>query len=265
MVKTHKLLDVESGLEGIANQPGIISQDKDTVTLSRKEYDSLMRRAETDMLTNLTNRDGFDKKLRHDLDLTRRARQRTGGTNSDTESLTLVYFDINGLKYVNDTFGHEAGDQLLQTFSDLLKDYFPRTTDTKSRFGGDEFAAILPQTSLDWAVGKMEKFQAKAEEAGVFVSYGVSNYASSVGDPIIDGRYTKSAADVIQQLKKSADNDLILRKNAVYGSRDRNVVKKEFYHQRFLDLGFEEVNPLVIGIIAAQDYSKLPESNENVA
>ncbi len=60
--------------------------------------------------------------------------------------LTLIVADLNGLKLANDAFGHQAGDQLLQRFADVLKANV-RREDMVARIGGDEFAILLPQTN----------------------------------------------------------------------------------------------------------------------
>jgi len=86
-----------------------------------------------DTLTGLYNRAYFDEEL----------------TRLDTERqlpITIVMGDLNGLKVINDAYGHAEGDILLKKISDILKDAF-RKEDIISRWGGDEFIAILPKTS----------------------------------------------------------------------------------------------------------------------
>jgi len=64
--------------------------------------------------------------------------------------LTIFMFDIDGLKYVNDTFGHLEGDKLISSTSEVLKKCF-RETDIVARIGGDEFIAILPDCEGEMA------------------------------------------------------------------------------------------------------------------
>ncbi len=86
-----------------------------------------------DNLTNLYNRNFFEEELKR-LDSQR------------LWPISIIIGDVNGLKLVNDTFGHRKGDQLLCSISNILKECF-RREDILARWGGDEFIAILPKTS----------------------------------------------------------------------------------------------------------------------
>ncbi|MCW2527994.1 MAG: Diguanylate cyclase/phosphodiesterase [Pseudonocardiales bacterium] len=89
-----------------------------------------------DPLTGLANRALFNDRLRHGLELHRR----------DLRPLGLLYCDLDGFKSVNDTLGHEAGDQVIKIAAERLK-AITRTADTVARMGGDEFAILLEHDS----------------------------------------------------------------------------------------------------------------------
>ena len=91
-----------------------------------------------DPLTGVANRGGFDK--RFDEELARS--QRIGFP------LSLLLIDVDKFKYVNDTFGHKAGDRVLQTIAKLMAGRV-RDTDFIARYGGDEFVLLLPGTSAE--------------------------------------------------------------------------------------------------------------------
>lgn len=98
---------------------------------ARHQAKALWQQASTDELTGLLNRRGFLH-----LAVTELAYAR-----AHKRSLTLVYVDVDGLKEVNDSAGHEAGDQLLVETAALLREAF-RTGDVVARLGGDEFVVL---------------------------------------------------------------------------------------------------------------------------
>lgn len=113
-----------------------------TETVSRAlSYNNLLVRLEsaeknarTDAMTGLLNRAAFDEDL---------AKLKIRFSNATEEDVLLIYMDLNGLKKINDTHGHEHGDKLLQTFARHAKESM-RGDDAVYRLGGDEFAILLP-------------------------------------------------------------------------------------------------------------------------
>lgn len=95
---------------------------------------ALRRRAMTDPLTGVMNRRGFDERLSGELARARRTNR----------PLAIAYLDVVGLKNVNDTYGHHAGDRLLQATARLLREN-SREEDAAARLGGDEWAVVLPE------------------------------------------------------------------------------------------------------------------------
>lgn len=92
----------------------------------------LSRQANYDALTGLANRYLFYEQLKHHIALSKR----------NNYKLAILFIDLDGFKYINDTFGHNAGDKLLQEIAKCLTDCL-REVDTVARLGGDEFAIIL--------------------------------------------------------------------------------------------------------------------------
>ncbi len=99
---------------------------------------ALAERAECDPVTELPNRAAFNRKLRDEIERAQRYRR----------ELSLVLFDVDRFKSVNDQFGHQAGDRILAQVARILKSSL-RQSDAVFRYGGDEFAAICPETSGD--------------------------------------------------------------------------------------------------------------------
>ena len=109
------------------------------MNISLEEYsDRLNILSRTDDMTKLLNRRGFyeaSQQLIHAYVVN----QKKG---------LVIYCDMDGLKSINDTFGHEAGDKAIIAEAKILKDVF-RTTDVIGRMGGDEFAIVAPNLSVD--------------------------------------------------------------------------------------------------------------------
>lgn len=94
-----------------------------------------------DPLTGLLNRRGLDEAL-----------ARFAGTEGAAVRGTLVIFDLDHFKRVNDVHGHDAGDAALRWVAEVLLNLLRRRSDVLARFGGEEFVALLPATTLDDAV-----------------------------------------------------------------------------------------------------------------
>jgi diguanylate cyclase (GGDEF)-like protein len=104
--------------------------------------------SECDPVTALPNRAAFNRRLRGEIERARRYHR----------ELSVVLFDIDRFKSVNDRFGHPAGDRILAEVASVLKSSL-RQSDVVFRYGGDEFAALCPETSsgaMDHALRRLE-------------------------------------------------------------------------------------------------------------
>ncbi|WP_070987829.1 diguanylate cyclase [Halofilum ochraceum] len=107
----------------------------------RKEIEAELRRlASTDQLTGIHNRPHFEQHLDHELREASRFDQ----------PVSLIMFDLNGFKRINDSLGHDAGDRALQTVANTIASYL-RDTDLFARWGGDEFMILAPRTDPEGA------------------------------------------------------------------------------------------------------------------
>jgi diguanylate cyclase (GGDEF)-like protein len=109
----------------------------------------------TDELTGVHNRRGFYLIGEHMLLEAKR----------DKDSLTVLYFDLDGLKAVNDTLGHDMGSELLRDFAKLLRTYF-RHNDEVARVGGDEFSVLIKDGQADMLLQRLAEATAMENEMG---------------------------------------------------------------------------------------------------
>jgi diguanylate cyclase (GGDEF)-like protein len=152
-----------------------------------------------DELTGVANRRGFEEELPRAL---------ARAMRSETP-LCVAMLDLDGLKAINDSSGHQAGSaaikQAAAAWASLL-----RETDVIARFGGDEFAVILPGSSLDAAAIVAERLRVAIESHRASVSIGVAQWD---GDEAMD------------QLIERADEALYEAKR---GGRDRVITASAF-------------------------------------
>ena len=158
-----------------------------------------------DQLTGLFNRRYLDEALTREI-----ARARRHG-----QPLTVAMLDIDHFKRFNDTFGHQGGDALLAAFGELLGGH-ARTEDIACRYGGEEFALVLPGANLATAAERVDELRKKVKEMHVHLNgqpLGPVTVSAGVAVFPLHGR---SGAAVM----KMADNALYQAKEA---GRDRVV------------------------------------------
>ncbi|OPX56145.1 hypothetical protein BTE48_05710 [Oceanospirillum multiglobuliferum] len=118
----------------------------------------LYRQATRDPLTGLLNRRVMMERL---SELTEHWE-----SNSTRPPVSVLMLDLDRFKRINDTHGHLTGDKVLQSFSQIMKEEL-RNSDILTRYGGEEFAAILPGTTIDNAMKAAERIRARCEQAWV--------------------------------------------------------------------------------------------------
>lgn len=175
----------------------LVLTQRDVTEQIEKEA-QLKQLATTDMLTGLINRSHFDALLNSEVDRQHRY----------ARPLALIMLDLDYFKQINDSNGHDVGDQVLVELADLLKKNL-RKTDYCARWGGEEFMLLAPETSLEQAVRLAEKIR-RAIKHAVFSIQG--SVTASFG--VVEVHSQESAKSVM----KRADNALYLAKEK---GRDR--------------------------------------------
>jgi diguanylate cyclase (GGDEF)-like protein len=136
-----------------------------------KSTEALLQLASVDFLTQLPNRRAAMRGLEQIHALFKR----------HGRPYCILMFDIDHFKSVNDTYGHDAGDKVLQTMSAAMKGLF-RETDVFARFGGEEFIAILPETDMSGAITLAEKVRVTLERTAIELPEGAVLYKTvSIG------------------------------------------------------------------------------------
>ena len=159
--------------------------------------------ARTDDLTGLLNRTGFME----------RSEALVNSAARYELSVVIGFIDLDGFKNVNDTLGHSRGDEVLRTVGATLRSS-TRESDIAARFGGDEFAVLLPNTKLDGALA----FFAKLHEELVtgMRTHGSSDLGVSIGAIVFEQGpphledALRSADQLMYRAKKSGDRNIIV-------------------------------------------------------
>lgn len=139
------------------------------ITKRMEAEEKVRTMAITDGLTGINNRQEFSRLLNNEIER---------AVRYDTP-LTLIMYDLDHFKLVNDRFGHDTGDDVLRTVVRLTNDNI-RSTDFHGRWGGEEFMVLLPQTTLEAALDVAEKLRLAVaghqfnQVGTVTASYGVA-------------------------------------------------------------------------------------------
>ncbi len=161
----------------------------------------LIKAASIDKLTALINRQALDKVISREIERSIRYHH----------PLSLIMFDIDHFKVINDTYGHLAGDSVLREVA-LLVEANLRAADSLGRWGGEEFMIVLPETSMDEACLAAEKLQRLFERQNftginneLTASFGVTEYSN--GDNI--DRLLQRVDDALYVAKQEGRNRVV--------------------------------------------------------
>lgn len=163
--------------------------------------------AQRDGLTGLYNRRSFDERLSAELE--RSARYGRG--------FALLMLDVDHFKRINDAHGHQAGDAVLKFLADLLQRQIRSRVDMVARFGGEEFAVLLPETGTEGALCVAERIRTKLDGAPITIPGGAAiGVTASIGACCYPDR-----GDSAAKLVENADKALYAAKQQ---GRNRTVV-----------------------------------------
>jgi len=145
-----------------------------------------------DSLTQIPNRRALYDRLGVEVDRAKRFKH----------SLAVIMMDVDGFKTVNDRYGHEAGDRVLQKTAKLLEADI-RTSDYLGRYGGDEFVLILPDTERDQILKRTDRLRLKIEQ-----KFGEYNLSACFGLAVLGEGY-----QTVDEIMHAADEAMYFVKN----------------------------------------------------
>ncbi|WP_417615147.1 diguanylate cyclase domain-containing protein [Oceanisphaera sp.] len=184
----------------IDDKPRVMDEEdqqllRDLAAMAEQEIAALQL-ATLDELTAISNRRGFISLAQHALAMCRRHRQ----------SATLVFFDLDDFKPINDTFGHAEGDIALIAFANLLRASF-RESDVFARVGGDEFVVLLTGTGEEYIQLVLKRFQRAVDQYNTEAARGYdlkysAGYAIQKSDDSSDIETLMARADALQYEQK---------------------------------------------------------------
>lgn len=167
------------------------------------EIENLKQEAALDGLTGVSNRG----------DLERQLSQYVSNATRYGKNLSMFLFDIDDFKNINDTYGHQAGDEVLKVFAETVKQNI-RSCDLIARYGGEEFAVVLPETPCDMASELAERIRIKLFKTRIesdkgpiaaSASFGVAHLAAGMEASDL----IKKADENLYRAKKSGKNMVV--------------------------------------------------------
>tara|TARA_B110000503_G_scaffold142530_1_gene239629 strand:- start:1380 stop:3281 length:1902 start_codon:yes stop_codon:yes gene_type:complete len=173
----------------------------------------LQEKNSLDALTGLHNRDYFDKKYQAEI---RRSRR-------EQTQLSVVMVDIDYFKNVNDQYGHLVGDECIKIVAHTLKKVLKRPGDDVSRFGGEEFALILPNTDLEGALTLAEQLRAEIQKTTI-----------QAGEISVNITISAGICTAIAKLNQPEDNILALADKQLYVAKNAGRNNVQGLHLDFI-------------------------------
>jgi two-component system cell cycle response regulator len=189
-----------------------------------QEEKALRELAERDGLTGLYNRRYFGEALEREFERARRYRR----------ALSLIMIDLDGFKAVNDACGHPQGDQVLKQVSRLLL-HAVRFVDVVARYGGDEFALILPETNLRSALRMASRLLSEIRKSPFLHEERIFPLSASIGvatrtvDHASTAALVRDADEALYGAKRDGRDRIVVSKSGNSGSRSASGNPRSSY------------------------------------
>ena len=192
-------------IDGDNNVIGIVGLARD-ITEQKQMEDRLKYLSYTDILTGLYNRTSFEERIKY--------------TNKEKNlPLGIIMGDVNGLKLINDTFGHLEGDRLLVSIANVLKESCGKFADIY-RWGGDEFVIIVPRASEEQCKVIIEDIKSKCKAA----TDTLIELSISLGDSI-QSSPDQNVYDLLKEAEEIVYRHKLLERNSLLSSTVNSLLK----------------------------------------
>ena len=215
------LLDAQANVEGVLAQLGRVD-GKEFTRRNRKFMSNIVRKVEYvidhsfDAMTGFMNRSGFEDQLHESFKTLR----------DGDDSHQLLYFDLDNLQLVNDTFGREAGDAVVMRFARLLEEDLPKSA-VLSRLTGDDFCMLLTHADSDTAYEYAQKIRENGQKLRylqgdkslqVTMSVGIAAFNQATGD---DGSALTTARMACEAAKDHGRDRI-----EIYNDKNQSVIRR---------------------------------------
>jgi len=193
---------IKNSLNNILNMADFISLSIGNAIL----YEQAKKVAVTDALTGIANRSNMEMALTNEFERSKRY----------NAPLAVIFLDIDNFKGVNDTYGHQKGDEVLVAIASLLQK-FCRTNDVAARYGGEEFLMLLPHSNAQGAFKIAERVREEVMKINFFGNESPFSVTVSCGVTELNKDFMKDT----EQLVAAGDQALYDAKN---GGRNKSVI-----------------------------------------
>ena len=193
---------IKNSLNNILNMADFISLSIGNAIL----YEQAKKVAVTDALTGIANRSNMEMALTNEFERSKRY----------NAPLAVIFLDIDNFKGVNDTYGHQKGDEVLVAIASLLQK-FCRTNDVAARYGGEEFLMLLPHSNAQGAFKIAERVREEVMKINFFWNESPFSVTVSCGVTELNKDFMKDT----EQLVAAGDQALYDAKN---GGRNKSVI-----------------------------------------
>ena len=204
---------------------------KNPIMIEIHIFEATAKSSKFDSLTGLYSRGYFDSALEREFSRAKRY-------NTD---LSVLFFDLDNFKKINDVFGHAAGDMVLKNVARIIREEI-RSEDTAARYGGEEFILVLPETRKSPTLIPGERIRKKVEALNlrhdgrsipITISGGLATYPIDAKDPI---KLMQCADQALYSAKHSGKNNI-----AFYSQDKRRHHRTDFAGKiKVREIGFQE-------------------------